>query len=529
MTRHSKIWVRGQWPSTPGSDELVLYAYSDIDDHLRLIALIGDHFEGDERADRDAARYCKTPQLSWSERIDAFDQLLRSLRDIDEVGYLVDPDALEPDSSPISMPGEARAVGEEGRTRRWDDAEFLGERSRMRDVLYEGIARGGWSVLRPLPDTATTERFEKFDSLEEEAGVDAEGGGGRYGDEFEDAVRMLPPAVERLARGLVMADAKTEISVIRHIRDVPDERRRLSIVELAYGVLTKPLARTARRLAVLRGPQQVNGTIGEFFPLASASEASPPGARELAREHVVELQRLGWLVESRRGLRMEASLRKFLLRRAQLADAEQLTRERSEISESLDTKGSVVQTLEAHHHAVMSANYERALETATYFGNDLRQIGVRLSHSGQRRKAAEVFKKIIDGFDQRDSYAWEYYGYNLARHASKLGRLEQWQEKILEAYEKACELSPKNPLYLGRLVGFHVTVGRDMEEVRESFDRRMGLYQRLGDDVAAGYFAVQVLDALRREGRTGQAKEFATDWHRLLRSNERIRENWLGD
>ncbi|MBK9261167.1 MAG: hypothetical protein IPM54_15335 [Polyangiaceae bacterium] len=317
---------------------------------------------------------------------------------------------------------------------------------------------------------------------------------------------------------------------------------------LAYELL-KPSARTAgRRLSVLRGPQKLNGSVGGFvvFPVDPAENADESwqvadaadrlGALGVMSSAIDALEACGFIQRiqsSQNGasIHIPRRIRTFLRRLARIesptvwsSDNERLARNVLEQGETYFQRLPLAEQLEVHQYAIQSGDVEIAKKTAKYYGTDLREIAYRLSREGRFAAAADVYRAIVEQFDENDAYAWEYFGFNLAREAERRlnqggsGLTEDERRQIGGAYSRAvAEEKTDNPLYVGRLLGFRAQCG---EYVNVEFEERMISYQNSRwKDTARGYFARMVFDGLSRGGRHSERDDLYNLWRRELQGN----------
>src|SRR5690606_22443214 len=120
--------------------------------------------------------------------------------------------------------------------------------------------------------------------------------------------------------------------------------------------------------------------------------------------------------------------------------------------------------------------------------------------------AARIYEVIVKQFDAEDAFAWEYLGYNLARgHEDAI--TPELSTRILNAYQRAVQLKPHNPLYAGRLLGFEAQIGKD---VSSAFDRLAARWANMPDEL--GYAVAPVFHGLTRAGRLDELENLASSW-----------------
>jgi hypothetical protein len=171
---------------------------------------------------------------------------------------------------------------------------------------------------------------------------------------------------------------------------------------------------------------------------------------------------------------------------------------------------------------VGSRDVQRALETARFYGSDLRLLAVDLGkHERRHREAADLFRFITDRFDQHDAYAWEYLGYNLeAAHHGELPP-ERATKEIRSAYHRACDISRSNPLYRGRELAFRALCGERIARDLIRYAKFFAGPSFSGD--AVGYLAERPLGRLRKLGAHEELQAIISAAGHLLRRSERLR------
>lgn len=467
---------------------VVLEAFGDPDDHLRLSTLIADAVSKSEVVTRAldskmasfirgrARRLTDTlvGPLSWRERRNNFAEVVHLIPS----GTLVlrDPDAF------------AETYTFE-RFADWDDAMLCRERSDFFDTLKDPIARGAISVERTAPDP-------RFSSRLPGAAVSPRDG---HHDPAEPYASAVGPDARGALGWLLRQKYLQEDAVDELIEEGvgPELDRHITLV--AYDHLSPATRAAAYRLAVLRGEQALNGAIGPFAVQAKPTEVA------VAKVQVESLLSCGFLrrtTESR--VRMPRIVRDVILARADAEDPDSVAEDHKYAFKGLepfDDPTRIACTIERHHHAVHGLLVEQAIATATFYATDLRELAIRLSQKEQWLHAAEVYRQIVK-HDPDDAYAWEYLGYNLVRNESKKNT-----DEILRAYERAYKLDPTNPLYHGRLLGFRGRIGQD---IKAEFERWIGQYDWYGVD----RFASEVLKGLKWGKRDRTAKQMiaANQW-----------------
>jgi hypothetical protein len=463
---------------------VVLEAFGEPDDHLRLSTLIADALAKSASALlRGKALRLSDPRvgpLSWRERRTNFVDLVRLI----PAGTLVlrDPDAF----------AETYALEHSAD---WDDAKLFRERSDFFDTLRDPIDRGAIGVERTAPDPRLSRR------LPTSAGS-AKAGQRHPADPYASAVG----ADARGALDWLLRQQRLREDAVDELIDAgvgPELDRHLLLV--AYDHLPHATRAAAYRLAVLRGEQALNGAIGPFAVQAK------PAPVAVARAQIDNLLECGFLrrTATEGQVRMPRIVREVILARADADDPDSVAGDHKHAFESLertDSREHVASAIERHHHAVHGLLVRQAIATATFYATDLRELAIRLSRKEHWLQAANVYREIVRR-DPDDAYAWEYLAYNLARDKSEN------VSEIDAAYERAYALEPTNPLYHGRLLGFRGRMGKD---IVPEFEHWIGVYDWYGVD----RFASEVIKGLKRGGRQPVATRMIAANPRLLKHHE---------
>lgn len=494
-------------------------AYGEDDDHLRIPVLFATSLGQPQDSDVKA---CTSPRTPWAERLDAFEELLQRVqgkRPSQPFAGLIHPDAF-----PIPFAGEASDLdadraGEEVR----DDPSFREERRDLFRVLTRSFERGGWLLLRPGPRSETTDALL-------EAGCVAAAMVSPLEASDEDELltrtmlsRGLSPAMQGLMYGLVRTGRLRARSAAQRLEAASPGMCEAVAFEAAYDALSVEAVEAAERLSVLRGPQQLNGVAGPFVVREGDLDDL-----HLPRAAVEELIARGWLgigeaLGGGRCFAMAEPIRVLLCERAMMM-GEAAVRARHRW---LAGRGgeSVPERVEAHYHAIECGDEQLALETAAFYGADLRRLARALSEGASRGdadkflRAADIYKSIIERFDDTDAYAWEYRGYNLALYYArkKLVMPSTVEVEIRGCYTNACERDEDNPLYRGREIGFRARLGEDIgSEFRRWMMHFMQLSSRRGIR-----FASPVLEALPS---ADARRALAGPWLAVLKSDRKLAE-----
>jgi hypothetical protein len=468
----------------------LLIAFGDRDDPQRLAVLLAEHVAEQLPADRAVRGWvdiCLAPKASWKERRLALsDALSRAAeRGAGHLVTLVDVDALAPPSGGDSYGDQSVAM-----------------RKDLYRVVLEGIARGGWVVVRPCPCPEITADLADLGIVEEYAPEPA-------GVAYPEEANPFAPEIRPLAAGLVRRGMLHPRDLSRLVTDVTSFDEHL--VSLACDALPAEARSAGELLSALRPPQRANGALGPF-----AYADGLPSATAVPRAAVQVLAAAGFLQPGAEPstLRMPRLVRDLLRRHAAIEAAGEVRRLHARLAAE-GGEGDTPAQLEAHHHAALAGDVERAKRTARFYGTELRDLATRMSleanQAGDRAKfaqAAELFDYIVKNFDEADAYSWEYLGYNLARADAAANA-----PRVLKAYERAHQLSPTNPLYHGRLLGFRGQMGQD---VRAEFVQWLDRYVAKSGPEAVSFFARAALKGLRHGGRREQVAHILRQRRELL-------------
>jgi hypothetical protein len=275
----------------------------------------------------------------------------------------------------------------------------------------------------------------------------------------------------------------------------------------------------------------MNGSIGPFV-LTDSVDVATDAKSGLLRSEVERLCAAGFL---QRAEDLNTVIVPAMIRRAPLARGRTLRSDADVTTDhiwlsqmsthSSETHSNEIDSeIEAHHHAVEAGDFERARNTARYYGVDLRTLAFRLGRSAALhndrtifRRAADVYRLVTSTFDKTDAYSWEYYAFNLACFYTQPLREEVVQE-VADAYTRAHALAPFNPMFHGRLIGFRAEHG---QYDHKSVELALGRYRAINGARGCVFFGQAVIDGLRRAGRQDEAGEIARRWH--IVPPERIR------
>lgn len=474
---------------------VVLEAFGDLDDHLRLSTLIADVVTTHPDANaslRGVARRLTDDRgpRSWRDRRTDFSNVARLMPG----GTIVlrDPDAF----------AEA-FVG----TLDWSDTALHHERKEFFECLLDPIERGAIGLERTAPDPRFSRRLPGTPRSPTPAATPAAPYASLVGPDALGALVWL------------MGEKHLDEEAVDELIEEgvgPELDRHLLLV--TYDHLPPSVRTAACRLAVLRGEQPLNGVIGPFRVLARPAEAA------VTKDQIASLVACGFLRRATGScVRMPRIVRDIVLVRADAADPDAVVADHQTAFTGLaqaEATPRVDRRIERHHHAVHGLLIEEAIATATYYATDLRELAIRLSGKRRWTEAASVYRAIVER-DPTDAYAWEYLGYNLVR-AQPQTRPARHLREIDEAYTRAHELDPTNPLYHGRLLGFRGRLGQD---IKRDVERWLGHYTWNGVD----RFASEVLKGLRR-GKHDQVAERLIAAHPSLLKHPEVRrimdERW---
>lgn len=460
-------------------------------------------------AQHEAAQTCMQPRMRWADRLAALTQLLEAARDRGVVLALIDPDALR---SNDSRPQQ-----------RWEDRTFASERAELLSALISTARKGGWVILRPTPSPEVTKELR---GMPDEEGPDDVQLASNTPNRLTSAWPAVPPAVRPILKWLLAERVLSAVSAARLIEAVLPADPTPAILDTAYDHLPSTVRATAQRLSALRPPVVRNGVLGPF--------SWGTGPEDIPRADVEVLVQAGFIqpspvVEGHARWHMPNPVRRFLYLRAEVAKPEELEKEHGWLATQPSAGDDVEARSELHHHAVQSGDVERAEQSATFYGSDLRALAYKLSRRAQsldepaRRRqeferASNLFGTITTRFDESDAYAWEYMAFNLARAYPKPS--PDIGGRIRKGYQTAFDLEPDNLLYHGRLLGYRARCGEDVRtEIKSSLSRYLATYR---DSAAVSWFARSAIDGLR-------ASRFKAEATRLIGRFGRAIEGPPGD
>jgi hypothetical protein len=462
---------------------VVVHVHGEDDDALRIVAELAAALVSPAAT----TSKCLVPSSSWEERQREAAQLLsRERTAAGRTLVVVDPD---------DLPNETSSLDDEAR---WDDRAFVKARHAVRQMLVQHAAQGGNVVfVRSRPTLEVTAELEAL-------GIGSD-------EDDEDPLADLMPFVRPLARWLLMTGVLDDAALKHWIRTTDEPDLSDLVVHAAWESITSVARAALDRLAVLRGPQALNGVAGPF----AIDDSDAP--LSVSRRAVDELIASGWLQTPPTGSGRELpnALRRFLMPRLRLTgDPEPLHAAIVQKALPHQATMTVPQATEVHHHAVDSGSTDLALRTATFFVNDLRRLAYRLSTAEERyADAAKIYRTIVEN-DPKDAYAHQYLAYNL--HKANGGAKLAASDEVLRHYECAKSLEPTNPLFVGRWLACRAGRG---ENVTTELKRQIRRFRINHGKNAVSFLARTPLSQMPRD----QRNEVAREWRWLLQQDEHLR------
>lgn len=474
-----------------------VFAYGDRDDPARILVLLADRVlaatDPSSAAARNA-RTCLEPRTPWRTRLDCLGSALHDVTSRSDRPFVAlwDADALASDT-----------------VEDWANERSSLLRRDLSRLLRTAVMNGGWILVRTARahTSATPTLFDDLD-LDHEAPAEP--------PQVPEEARLFAPECWPIASWLVQRD------VLRP-RDLAEVERTVAradehLVDLAYEALPSVARDAALLLTVLRAPQPLDGHYGRLPFEAGASRVSASSLPAATRSLLVDsgLLQPTWPCGP---WRMPRIVRARLTHLAQVMiedEAQQLHRTEAELGSNIPAADSRV---EAHFHALCTGDVELAKHTAVYYGSELSEVAKRLSVEAQdtedvvERKrrflaAADLFHHVVQSFDETDAYAWEYYGYNLARAESSDS------EAILDAYQRAHNLRRGNPLYHGRLLGFRAQLQQQVVDEAITGVHRYAMDPPERESVS--FFAEAIVGGLWRGGQRQQTRRLLDACRPLL-------------
>lgn len=445
-------------------------AYGEPDDHLRMTVLIAGALAPHHR---EAAAVCQRAQANpWAARFDALSELLQTveLRRPGVVCRIRDLGAL-----PESLPDRGKG--------RWDDRSSAREQAQLRGRLERSVEVGVLAV----------------------EGVPSSTG---------EVIDRVEPALRPLARWL-RANRRIDDALIASCVGEGDSQYFLSAMWDAIG---RDARVAALRLSALRPPQRLNGVFGPVS--LRGGDGRVEGLSSVTRAAVDRLLEMGVLHrDAGGGVYFPQPVRAFLRVFATEYSPEELQQDHRTLAQQI-VGGGPEALVERHYHAVQGRDLEGARATAAYYGSDLRTLARELSLEGDHAGAAKIYEEIVTTYDAKDAYAWEYLGYNLwqPHRRTPVSMPEALRHRIEDALTRACTVdrfNQRNPLFLGRLLGFRGMLGAD---ISGPFADGVGRYARtLGvpgreEQSELSWFAKQVRTAFASSGAQARYLALCAAW-----------------
>jgi hypothetical protein len=475
-----------------------VFAYGSRDDPARLVVLLADLVLGVSDPSSTAAknaRTCLEPRTTWRKRLDCLGSALHDATSALDKPFVAlwDADALATDKAES-----------------WDQERSALLQRDLSRLVRTAVMNGGWILVRTARTHASTTPtiFDDLDLEHEVAALDANQG--------PEEARLFAPECWPIASWLVARGVLRPRDLIEVERTV--DRADEHLVDLAYEALPSVAREAALLLTALRAPQPLNGHYGRLPFEAGAARAS---ANALPAETRALLVESGMIQPTwpNGPWRMPRIVRDRLDQLAQMMvedEAQEIHRAEAELGPNYFMAALQV---EAHYHAICTGDVELAKRTAVYYGSELSEIATRLSVEAQdteddsvKRRlfmaASNLFHHIVETFDETDAYAWEYYGFNLARAGSP-DRAE-----ILEAYRRAHTLRRGNPLYHGRWLGFRAELGQQV--VDEAIDAVQRYAMDPPERESVSSFAEAILSGLWRGVQRQQVRKLLASCGALL-------------
>jgi hypothetical protein len=462
-----------------------IFAYGDRDDPARLVVLLAERVlavvDPSSNAATDA-KLCLERRTTWKQRLQHLDSALHDASDTCDEPFIIfwDVDAL---------------ASEQDET--WDQERSSLLRRDLFRIVRKAAMDGGWILVRTARARRST-LLEDLDLKRETIASDDM-------VSLPEEARLFAPECWPIAAFLVDREVVRPRDLAEIYRTVDHADQHL--VDLAYEALPNVARDAASLLTALRAPQSLNGHFGRipFDPRAQQTTADALPAQTKDALIAAGLIQPTWPGGPWRMPRIVRNRLTYFAQAVVAGEVDKVHRR-----EASATASSADLLVEAHYHAICVGDIELAKQTAVYYGSELSEVARQLSLSaqeledeGERRRrflaAANLFHYVVTDFDNTDAYAWEYYGYNLARGGSSDST------EIRHAYECAYNLRRGNPLYHGRWLGFRAGLGEHV--VKEAIDgvRRYALDPPEREPVS--FFAEALLRGLWRGRQTQQANE----------------------
>jgi hypothetical protein len=366
---------------------------------------------------------------------------------------------------------------------RWDDRSFAREQAQLRDRLERAVEVGVLAV----------------ESVPSSTG---------------DVIDRVEPALRPLVRWL-REHRRIDDGLIASCVDDGESQYFLSAMWDAIG---RDARVAALRLSALRPPQRLNGVFGPVS--LRGGDGRVEGLSSVTRAAVDRLLDMGVLHrDAGGGVFFPKPVRSFLRVFATEYSPEDLQQDHRTLAQQIVGVGPNA-LVERHYHAVQGRDLEGARATAAYYGSDLRTVARELSLEGDHDGAAKIFEEIVTTYDDEDAYAWEYLGYNLWQpHRRAPARMpEALRQRIEDALTRACSVdrfNHRNPLFLGRLLGFRGMLGADIAAAFEAyvaaFSKTLNVVDH-DDRTELSWFAEQVRNAFASNGAQARYETLCSIW-----------------
>lgn len=478
----------------PPADHSSVIVAGHPDDHLRMVVAIATEIEPQSAP----ARACVEPRTTWSQRIEAFRELMAEAR---PRLAIFDPDALD-----VGTTEEER----------WSDAAMAGQRSSFLQLLVELGREHSWTLLRPRPSSRLSETLDS-------AGYRREYDTPRPSSDLNERLILnaLAPEVREMAAVMLQTGTLELNGLKRLVDDAEDEDQAAdTIAAMVYDTLGRQERQTARTLSVLRSPPPLNGSAGPFpwqVPDVAADgvEVSRSAVERLSQRRL--LRKLS-TADGKVRAWIPRSARRLLETQIQALDADRGRAIHGHLA--AQPARNPLERADRHHHALCAGDLEAAFEDAPY-ASDARLLAYRLSRQEKYAEAADAYRRITGAFDEEDAYAWEYLAWNLERQHGSAAARQDVAHEITAAYGRAHELEPTNPLYHGRWLAFRARCGASIvDEFLDGLTAYTSAGHRFPGSVT--WYAEPVLKVLGREVRRPDLDRIRSQVGSFLASYERL-------
>lgn len=257
----------------------------------------------------------------------------------------------------------------------------------------------------------------------------------------EQVYRFLAPSLRRASKHLIdnKIIRKHDLNIIAQ----NTEKRDQSIAEIFVESLTPQQRMLLEIISIVRcGIDQisVNKDLAELIL----------GPVESIPETLSQLKSLGAIINQDHEVIVPRLIRQYcrlLLESREPEKFKYLNNKIVDELEHLDVNSDL--QLDGSFHARLASNIEKIWHFSSFEYSNAKLLAYQLSIDNKFEESAYIYNKIIKEINQSDAYCWEYYAYNLARSSTAPAKAPL----IQEAYKRAVELEPSNPLYNGRYFG----------------------------------------------------------------------------